>query len=126
MPSRWADADEIVALAQACRDYEGTSVEFNPNIRGDEYTANVELMARMSVAAERPLNWNLLVISGAQDADQAARLLAASDTAAQLGGRVVALALPDRVVLRLTFRRGDGIIASLAGPRRWRSRRMRS
>ena len=114
VPSRWADADEIVALAQACRDYEGTSVEFNPNIRGDDYTANVELMARMSVAAERPLNWNLLVISGAQDADQAARLLAASDMAAQFGGRVVALALPDRMVLRLTFRRGDGIIA-LAG-----------
>ena len=110
----WADADEIVALAQACRDYEGTSVEFNPNIRGDDYTANVELMARMSVAAERPLNWNLLVISGTQDADQADRLLAASRDGGPARGRVVALALPDRMVLRLTFRRG-GWSDALAG-----------
>ena len=52
-------ADELVALAGAVRDHPGTTLEFIPTV-GPIPEERMELMADMSLAADRPLNWNLL------------------------------------------------------------------
>ena len=52
----------------------------------------VQLMADMSLAADRPLNWNLL--GSLSSVEIYEEQLAASDLAASLGAHVVALTLP--------------------------------
>src|SRR4051812_21216622 len=58
VPSRHASAAEIIALAEVCKDYPGTSLEMVPSgwLFDDFEKA---LMPRMTVVAQRPLNWNL-------------------------------------------------------------------
>jgi N-acyl-D-aspartate/D-glutamate deacylase len=101
VPSRAASGDELRALAGALRDAPGTSLEFIPGV-GRFSDEQVELMIDMSVAAQRPLNWNMLVVVAyAPKAHE--ELLAASDRAAARGARVVALTLPQAVTLRLNL-----------------------
>ena len=59
VPSSSASFPEFVALAGALRGHEGTTLEFIPTI-GPIPEDRMELMADMSLAADRPLNWNLL------------------------------------------------------------------
>lgn len=113
VPSRGASPDELVALAAAVGDVPGTTVVeciLAGGITG--FTDDDEdLLTHMSVAANRPLNWNVLGVS-ALDPDRHRRQLAASDHAAQRGGRVVALTLPHTTRLRLSFLSGfvlDGL-----------------
>jgi len=101
VPSRAATRDELIALAGALREHPGTSLEFIPGV-GRFTDEEVDVMAAMSVAAARPLNWNLLtVISFAREGVEAQ--LAASDYAKQRGGSVIALTLPQLMSLRLNF-----------------------
>ena len=101
VPSRAASREELIALAGALRSHDGTSLEFIPGV-GRFTDDEVDLMAQMSIAAERPLNWNLLtVIAMAREGVEAQ--LAASDYAAQRGGQVIALTLPQLMSLRLNF-----------------------
>jgi N-acyl-D-aspartate/D-glutamate deacylase len=103
VPSRAATRDEIIALARTVRDYPGTTLEFIPTV-GPFSDEHVDLMADMSLAANRPLNWNVLVPTSANDGYHAQ--LAASDRAAERGARVVALTLPATMQLHLNFRSG--------------------
>jgi N-acyl-D-aspartate/D-glutamate deacylase len=66
---------------------------------GDEHK---ELMAGMSRAAGRPLNWNVLNVIGAAP-DIYRSQLTASDYAREHGGEVVALTLPQPMALRLNL-----------------------
>jgi N-acyl-D-aspartate/D-glutamate deacylase len=101
VPSRHATPAELLALAAALRDHPGTSLEFLPAV-GPFRDEDMELMTGMSLAAGRPLNWNVLtVVSYGRDAYL--RQLAASDHAAARGARVVALTLPQVMTLRLNF-----------------------
>ena len=59
VPSRAAEFSEFVALAGALRDHPGTTLEFIPTV-GPIARERMELMADMSLAADRALNWNLL------------------------------------------------------------------
>jgi N-acyl-D-aspartate/D-glutamate deacylase len=59
----------------------------------------------MSQAADRPLNWNVLVPNAAR-AELAWKALQASDYAAERGGRVIALTVPDVMRTHLTFKAG--------------------
>jgi N-acyl-D-aspartate/D-glutamate deacylase len=103
VPSRFATREELVALARVLRDHAGTTLEFIPAVGGfsDEH---VELMADMSLAANRPLNWNVLVVGTGNDGYL--RQLEASDRAAERGARVLALTVPAVMQLHLNFRSG--------------------
>src|SRR5204863_7337622 len=59
VPSRSATSDELVALAGVCRSFAGTSLEFIPNGIHPFDDDELELLAGMSGAAGRPLNWNV-------------------------------------------------------------------
>jgi len=97
VPSRAAGFDEYVALASALRDHAGTTLEFIPAV-GEIPSERMELMADMSLGANRPLNWNLLgSLSPVEIYEQQ---LAACDLATERGAHVVALALPDVMRLR--------------------------
>jgi N-acyl-D-aspartate/D-glutamate deacylase len=58
----------------------------------------MQLMADMSLAADRPLNWNLLGSLASEEIYE--QQLRASDVAARQGGHVVALTLPDMMRMR--------------------------
>jgi N-acyl-D-aspartate/D-glutamate deacylase len=61
----------------------------------------------MSVAAGRPLNWNVMVVSAGDAArDGREQKLSASDVAAAKGGRVIGLCLPEAMRMRLSFASG--------------------
>jgi N-acyl-D-aspartate/D-glutamate deacylase len=103
VPSRAATPDELIALARVVRDHPGTTLEFIPTV-GPFSDEHVSLMAAMSAAANRPLNWNVLVAGAGNDTYRAQ--LEASDRAAEQGGRVLALTVPAVMQLHLNFRSG--------------------
>lgn len=104
VPSRAATPEELVALAGEAGRHAGTTLEFIPAVGGFN-EGHLELMAAMSREADRPLNWNVLVANAAR-AELAWKALEASDYAAEHGGRVVALTVPDVMRTHLTFKAG--------------------
>lgn len=104
VPSRFASRDELVTLAEVVGQHPGTTLEFIPVV-GPFTEEHMELMAAMSAAANRPLNWNLLAVTAGNE-DAYRHQLSASDYAAARGGRVIALTVPDPVQTRLCFRTG--------------------
>jgi N-acyl-D-aspartate/D-glutamate deacylase len=99
VPSRNADATELVELCGELAGFPGTQVEFIPTMH--PFTeAHIDLMAQMSVAAHSPLNWNVLLPT---DPEVCQGKLAASDYAAAHGGRVVALSYPGPMQARVSL-----------------------
>jgi N-acyl-D-aspartate/D-glutamate deacylase len=105
VPSRYATREELIALAGVAGHHEGTSLEFVPMVGGRFEPWAVELLADLSVAARRPLNWNVLVVNAANVDDGWSRL-EAGDVARQRGGKVVALTMPYVFGIRLSFASG--------------------
>ncbi len=106
VPSRHASEHEMVELARVCSEFDGTSLEFIPAV-GRFSPENTDLIARMSAAANRPLNWNLIAVSTSPK--QIAVMennLAASNYAAERGGRIIALTVPCAVESRISFQSG--------------------
>jgi len=104
VPSRAATPEELIELSAEAGRHEGTTLEFIPAVGGFK-EEHLDLMARMSKAADRPLNWNVLVPNAAR-AEYAWQALGASDYAAERGGRVLALTVPDVMRTHLTFKAG--------------------
>jgi hypothetical protein len=104
VPSRHATQDEIVALAAVCREFPGTSLEFIPYQRpfSDE---DRETIIAMTVAARRPVNWNL-INARAATLDSDLEELTISDEAAARGGKVAALTMPMDISVRYSFDTG--------------------
>jgi N-acyl-D-aspartate/D-glutamate deacylase len=103
VPSRWASHAEVLALCRAVRDHEGTSLEFIiDGCLGRFSDDEVALMTRMSLEAQRPLNWNVLGID-AKDPERYRHQLGASKRAAERGARVVALTMPTHVGNNMSF-----------------------
>jgi N-acyl-D-aspartate/D-glutamate deacylase len=104
VPSRHASRDELVELCRVTGRYPGTTLEFIPTVERFD-TDTYQLLTDMSVAADRPLNWNV-IFANARQRDAIEERLAASDYAAERGGRVVALTAPMPAVSRLCFQSG--------------------
>ena len=104
VPSRHASREELLALARAIRDLPGTTLEFIPGtgIWGEKEKA---LMADLSLAANRPLNWNVLAPNSLAPQYTEAQL-SASDYAAERGARVVALTVPLPPTVRINLASG--------------------
>jgi N-acyl-D-aspartate/D-glutamate deacylase len=112
VPSRFADDDELLGLAACVADHGGTTLEAIVAGCINGFTDDeVELLTALSLAGQRPVNWNVLGVSSLNPAGHE-RQLAASDAAAARGGRVVALTLPHPMSMRLSFLTGfvlDGL-----------------
>ncbi len=107
VPSRFATDDEFVALAGAVAGHPGTTIEFIPGAAARFTDVEIERMTAMSVAGQRSLNWNVMVVASGDEARAAREAkLAASDHAAARGGRVVGLCLPEPMRMRLSFATG--------------------
>jgi N-acyl-D-aspartate/D-glutamate deacylase len=106
VPSRHAKPEELVHLSRVVGDYDGTNLEFIPTVgRFDE--SHYQLMTDMSVAANRPLNWNLIAVNLSPKQMEAMEVrLAASDFARERGGRVLALTVPCAVQSRMSLESG--------------------
>jgi N-acyl-D-aspartate/D-glutamate deacylase len=104
VPSRYASKREIVDLCATVGAHEGTSLEFIPMVGPFESWA-VDLMADMSVAAQRPLNWNVMVVNELSLKASLERLEASSE-ARRRGGKVVGLTIPMSISTRLSFASG--------------------
>ncbi|MDA3041025.1 MAG: amidohydrolase family protein [Actinomycetota bacterium] len=106
VPSRHCSNEELIELARVCADHEGTSLEFIPAV-GRFSDDKIDLIARMSAAANRPLNWNLIAASTSPaQIEVRDNNLRASDYAAERGGRIIALTVPCPVTARLSFENG--------------------
>src|SRR5437764_1495438 len=104
VPSRWASKEEVLALCGAMRGHEGTTLEYVTDgcmrgFRDDE----VEQMAEMTLAARRPLNWNVLTVD-AKEPERYRAQLAACENAAARGGKAIALTMPILVEMNMSFR----------------------
>ena len=61
--SRWASHDEVLALCAAVSEHEGTTLEAIVDGCLDQFSdEEIELFTQMSVAGQRPLNWNVLTV----------------------------------------------------------------
>ena len=104
VPSRHASERELVELCSVLRDTGAVALEFIPTVeRFDESV--YQLLTDMSVAADRPLNWNV-IFANARQADVIEEKLQASNFAARQGGRVIALTAPMPAESRLCFESG--------------------
>ncbi|CAL9475380.1 N-acyl-D-amino-acid deacylase family protein [Streptomyces sp. enrichment culture] len=92
--SRHAGPEELLALSRAVGEHEGTQIEAIVAGCLDRFSdTEIDLLAEMSAAAGRPLNWNVLTVDAAAP-DRVPRQLLASERARKAGGRVVALTMP--------------------------------
>jgi N-acyl-D-aspartate/D-glutamate deacylase len=105
-PPNSASREELVALAAVCGQHPGTSIEFIPDsfLRGFS-DDDVDLMADMSAAADRPLNWNTPLVNRLAP-DLHRRQLEATDAARRRGGWVVPMFMPQNGELQHDFLRG--------------------
>ncbi|MEV6649202.1 D-aminoacylase [Streptomyces sp. NPDC051219] len=92
--SRHAEPAELLALARAVADHEGTQLEAIVAGCLDQFAdEEIDLLVEMSAAAGRPLNWNVLTID-ASVPERVPRQLVPSERARKAGGRIVALTMP--------------------------------
>ena len=101
--SRWATPDELIALCEETGRHEGTTLEgIVPGCLDRFSDDEIELLGRMSAAANRPMNWNVLTVD-AREPDRIPRQMKAFDRAAELGGRVIALTMPVQVPMNMSL-----------------------
>ena len=104
VPSRHASQRELVELCAVLKDTPAVALEFIPTI--ERFDNEVyQLLTDMSVAADKPLNWNVIFVN-ARQAELIEEKLQASNFAAQQGGRVIALTAPMPAESRLCFESG--------------------
>ena len=109
VPSRAADGAELIALSGCLRDHPGTLLEFIPTV-GPFEEKHMQLMTEMSLAAQRSLNWNVLIVNTGARAIYENQIQAA-DYAAARGAEIRALTFAQPVSLRLNLLSGFGLDA---------------
>lgn len=101
--SRWASVEELLMLCEETGRHPGTTLEgIVPGCLDQFADEEIDLLARMSAVANRPLNWNVLTVDS-RVPERIPRQLAAGSRAAELGGRVVALTMPVQVPMNMSF-----------------------
>ncbi|CAB4330779.1 MAG: amidohydrolase family protein [Actinobacteria bacterium] len=109
VPSRWASNEEMLAMATEVGKHEGTSLEgIVPGCLDRFADDEIELLATLSAAAKRVMNWNVLTIDS-REPDRVGRQVEAFDRAKEIGGRVVALTMPVLVPMNMNFATFCGI-----------------
>ena len=109
VPSRWASTEEMLAMATEVGRHEGTSLEgIVPGCLDRFADDEIELLATLSAAAKRVMNWNVLTIDS-REPDRVGRQVEAFDRAKEIGGRVVALTMPVLVPMNMNFATFCGI-----------------
>jgi N-acyl-D-aspartate/D-glutamate deacylase len=104
VPARGATTEEVLALCAETGRHPGTTLAGIFDGASDGFReSEIELLTAMSAAANRPLNWNVLVVD-ARDPSRIDRQLAASRHARMHGGRIVALTMPVIVPMNMSFR----------------------
>jgi N-acyl-D-aspartate/D-glutamate deacylase len=103
VPAGGAAPDEVLALCAAAGRRPGTTLAGIFQGSSDGFSEDeLELLCAMSIAADRPLNWNVLNVD-AHHPDRIQRQMAASRRASERGGRVVALTMPVIVPMNMSF-----------------------
>jgi N-acyl-D-aspartate/D-glutamate deacylase len=103
VPSRWSSRDEVLALCRATGEHQGTTLEGIVDGCLDQFEDDeIELLTDMSVAANRPINWNVLTVDS-RVPERVPRQLGASSRARDAGGRIVALTMPVLVPMNMSF-----------------------
>jgi N-acyl-D-aspartate/D-glutamate deacylase len=103
VPSRSASRHELLRLAAVVGGTPATTLEMIP--RDNRFPDDdVELMVDLSLAADRPVNWNTLMFDAGDGIPE--RQLRTSDVAAARGGRVIALVLPITPSIRINLSSG--------------------
>lgn len=104
VPSRHASMDEVLQLYAVLPEFEGTIAEIAPPSLNFT-TETHEILTDVSLAARRPVNWNLMSLSQLtpDEYERAEMQLGASDHAAERGARVVGLTLPQTPRTRVNF-----------------------
>jgi N-acyl-D-aspartate/D-glutamate deacylase len=104
VPSRWSTPEEVLELCAVVKDHEGTTLELVADGCMNGFSdRELDLIAGMSVAGQRSVNWNVLTIDSARPDDFAGQLGLSSHARAK-GGRVVALTMPILVGMNMNFR----------------------
>ena len=103
VPSRFAARDETLALAAAVRDHPGTTLEFIIDGCLNQFQdSEIGLMIAMSLAANRPLNWNVMQVSALRR-ERHEHQLSAGTRAKAAGAKIVALTMPTLGGLKMSF-----------------------
>ena len=103
VPARGADVDELLALCEVVGRFPGTTLGGIFTGASSGFGAEeADLVASLSVVADRPLNWNVLVVD-ASDPDRVDAQMLPSRLARDRGGRVVALTMPVIVPMNMSF-----------------------
>jgi N-acyl-D-aspartate/D-glutamate deacylase len=101
--SRWSTPGELLAMCEETGAHPGTTLEGIVQGCLDQFSDDeIELLSKLSAAADRPLNWNVLTIDS-RESDRVPRQLGAGDRARELGGRLVALTMPVGVPMNMSF-----------------------
>ena len=101
--SRHASRAELLALCAAVGEHEGTFLEGAFEGGLDRFSDDeIELVAAMSAAAGRSINWNVLTVDSSVP-ERVPRQLGAGDAAEAAGGSVVALTMPVLVPMNMSF-----------------------
>jgi N-acyl-D-aspartate/D-glutamate deacylase len=101
--SRHASRDELIALCAAVGEHEGTTLEgIVPGCLNEFSDDEIDLLTAMSLAADRPINWNLLTVDS-RTPERVTRQLEASKRAEAAGARIVALTMPVLVPMNMSL-----------------------
>lgn len=101
--SRHASRDELIALCAAVGEHEGTTLEgIVPGCLNEFSDDEIDLLTAMSLAADRPINWNLLTVDS-RAPERVTRQLEASKRAEAAGARIVALTMPVLVPMNMSL-----------------------
>ncbi|MCU1394386.1 MAG: Amidohydrolase 3 [Ilumatobacteraceae bacterium] len=101
--SRWATPDELIELCEETGLHEGTTLEgIVPGCLDMFADDEIELLGKMSAAANRPMNWNVLTVDS-RVPERVPRQMLASQRATELGGMVVPLTMPVQVPMNMSF-----------------------